>query len=76
VYLVCQLTPGSYPGVVTDAFQASGINGGSSESGIETGISDSSHNVYYNSVGVGAGSYTWIIYYNGRQEFSLNFQVT
>jgi serine/threonine protein kinase len=76
VYLVCQLTPGSYPGVVTDEFTASGINGGSSESGVETGIGDSVHNVYYNSVGVGAGSYTWNVYYNGRQEVSLSFQVT
>ncbi|HET8846872.1 MAG TPA: serine/threonine-protein kinase [Ktedonobacteraceae bacterium] len=76
VYLVCQIAPGSILGAVTDNVVWTDNHGGGGERGLGSGFSDPTYNIYYDDVSVGAGSYTWYVFYNGRQEASLSFQVT
>lgn len=76
MYLVCQIAPGSILGAVTDNVVWIDNHGGGGARGLGSGFSDSTYNVYYDDVSVGAGSYTWYVFYNGGQETSLNFQVT
>lgn len=76
ITLVCQIAPGSDPSLVTDGISCVYINGGGSAGFRQSGLSDSTHNVYYNSRTFEAGSCTWDAFYNDSQEAEVSFQVT